>query len=30
MLNNVDNKDHNNGQDGEYPSRVVEDQNVLP
>ena len=29
MLNNVDKKGHNNGQDGEYPSRVVEDQNVL-
>ena len=29
VLNNVDKKGHNNGQDGEYPSRVVEDQNVL-
>ena len=30
VLNNVDNKDHNDGQDGEYLSRVVEVQNVLP
>ena len=29
VLNNVDKKGHNNGQDGEYSSRVVEDQNVL-
>ena len=29
VLNNVDKKGHSNGQDGEYPSRVVEDQNVL-
>ena len=28
-LNNVDKKGNNNGQDDEYPSRVVEDQNVL-
>ena len=30
VLNNVDHKDHNDGQDGEYLSRVVEVQNVLP
>ena len=30
VLRNVDNKDHNDGQDGEYLSRVVEEQNVLP
>ena len=29
VLNNVDKKGHNKGQDGEYSSRVVEDQNVL-
>ena len=29
VLNNVDNTDHNNGQD-EYLCRVVEVQNVLP
>ena len=30
VLNNVDNKDHNDGQESKYLSRVVEDQNVLP
>ena len=30
LLNNVENKDHNDGQESKYLSRVVEDQNVLP
>ena len=30
VLNNVDNKDHNDGQESKYLSRVVEDQNALP
>ena len=30
VLKNVDNKDHNDGQESKYLSRVVEDQNVPP
>ena len=30
VLKNVDNKDHNDGQERKYLSRVVEDQNVPP